>query len=535
MADDYLWRRAPSSARGRRLDGLLVPWDTPATVSDDGRTSYREAWAPGSIAAGSTDRVPVYDGHDPVTGARGALVGVLENVRATAQGLEGTVALGQLGRAAEVAELAALVDVGLSVEVADFDSPAPLEGVVRRTRGTLTGLAIVLPPSRPAYPSALVTALRAKETTSMTDLPPDDAPDAPDAPEPEPDEARVPVLRTVPDERLRSMVGEEVARARLAHPSAGAPVSPLARFRSFGEYARAALDDTTLLRVLADQVTTTNPGVIPPGWVSEVFGIIDHSSPLVAALSRPAPPEGMDVNWPYFDGDLYALVGAQATEKTAITSVKVDLKRGTEPLATYAGGSDISYQLIRRSDPSYLDAYMRIMAAAYAAVVGRVFATDLIAGSAMHVLLDPATATVDQAAAAIFEASTDVARATGQPASIIAAGDAMFVALGKAALTVQAGVAPGTASAATLSVNYAGLSVVHDPALPTGTGIATNKTAASWFQDGPFTVNAEDVEKLGRNVAVWGMGATGVTLPNGVVEISAVAGDPSSTSRRSSK
>jgi hypothetical protein len=362
----------------------------------------------------------------------------------------------------------------------------------------------------------------------MTDPHPDPDPDAPDPDAPDPDDAEAqPAMRqatVVPLERVQRMIGEEVARARLAAPALiGADAGPLARFRSFGEFTRAAFEDATLLRVLADQVTPNNAGVVPPGWVSEVFGIIDQSSPLVAALSRPAPTEGMDVNWPYFDGDLYALVAAQATEKTAITSVRVDLKKGTEPLATYAGGSDLSYQLIRRSDPSYLDAYMRIMAAAYAAVVGRVFATDLIAASTTHVLLDPATATVDSAAAAIFEASADVARATGSPASIIAAGDAMFVALGKAALTVQAGVAPGTANASSLSVNYAGIAIVFDPALPVDTAIATNRSAASWFNDGPFTVNAEDVEKLGRNVAVWGMGAAGAMLPSGVVEISPTA------------
>jgi len=339
-------------------------------------------------------------------------------------------------------------------------------------------------------------------------------------------EAEAPALERASNDAVQAEQVElrrQVATLAARIPATAAGGHQLQRFASLGEYTKAAFADPTLTRALADQITTNNPGVVPPGWVSEVFGILDHSSPLVAHLRRSAPAAGMDVNWPYFDGDLYTLVGQQATEKAAIVSLRVDLKRGTEPLSTYAGGSDLSYQLITRSDPSYLDAYMRIMAAAYGAVVGRRFATDLLADSAMHVLLDPATATVDSAAAAIFEASTDVARATGTPASIIAAGDAMFVALGKAALTVQAGVAPGTASAATLGINYAGLQVVFDPALPTGSAIATNRNAAAWFEDGPSTLQADDVEKLGRNVAVWGMGATGVMLPNGVVEISATA------------
>jgi hypothetical protein len=525
-----LLRRAVPAA-GR--EGLLVPWDTPATVSDDGETTYREAWAPGSIVP-APGRLAVYDGHDPVTKQRGPIIGALADVRTGEAGLEGRVVFASLGRGAEVAELAELLDAGLSVEL---ECPSSAErpgadGVLRRTGpATLTGLAVVLPPHVAAFADA-----RLREgVPTMTDphVPDPDLPDPDEPDEPDPEGAGAEVVNLA---RVRALIGDEVQRARLSAPAAAvAGGHPLHRFASLGEFTRAAFTDTTLSRALADQVTPNNPGVIPPGWVTEVFGILDHSSPLVAHLRRQAPSSGMDVNWPYFDGDLYTLVGQQVTEKTPIVSLRVDLKRGTEPLATYAGGSDLSYQLISRSDPSYLDAYMRIMTAAYGAVIGRVFATDLLAGSAMHVLLDPATATVDSAAAAIFEASTDVARATGTPASIIAAGDAMFVALGKAALTVQAGVAPGSANAQSLAINYAGLSVVYDPALPTGTAVATNRNAAAWFEDGPSPLAAEDVERLGRNVAVWGMGATGIMLPNGVVEISATATTSTASEGRSSR
>jgi hypothetical protein len=49
----------------------------------------------------------------------------------------------------------------------------------------------------------------------------------------------------------------------------------------------------------------------------------------------------------------------------------------------------------------------------------------------------------------------------------------------------------------------------------------SNSEAASWYEDGPFSVAAEDVEKLGQNVAVWGLGAFGIHLPMGIVELAA--------------
>ena len=49
--------------------------------------------------------------------------------------------------------------------------------------------------------------------------------------------------------------------------------------------------------------------------------------------------------------------------------------------------------------------------------------------------------------------------------------------------------------------------------------IASNELAAAWMEDGPFQAAAEDVEKLGRNVAYWSLGAGARFIPAGIVEI----------------
>jgi hypothetical protein len=197
------------------------------------------------------------------------------------------------------------------------------------------------------------------------------------------------------------------------------------------------------------------------------------------------------------------------------------------PLKTYAGGSDISYQLIRRSRPAYRDAYMRIMMAAYSAVVDRAATLAAVAAAKGHVVYDPAAADADGAKfrAALFAASVKVEAATGSPAGFVLAATDQFVRLGGVLTPAPYGTTnvPGVATAATLKVEVSGVPIVHAPSAANGTLLVSNSTAADWFEDGPFPIAAEDVEKLGQDVAVWGMGAFGATLPTGIVALSATA------------
>ena len=233
------------------------------------------------------------------------------------------------------------------------------------------------------------------------------------------------------------------------------------------------------------------------------------------------------------------MVGVQVAQKTPITSVRVDLKKGAEDLLTYAGGSDVAWQLLRRSTPSYRDAYMQIMFGAYAAVTNAAAATAIVAGQG--VIYDGATDTDgSKFRAALFQASVLVEAATGSPASFALASTDVFTGIaGKPTLfPAQYGTsnASGTADAASLRVNVSGIDVIHEPHLPAATVYVSNGSAASWYEDGPMSVVAEDVEKLGQNIAVWGLGAFAVHLPMGIVELNPtglpLAADTGTSSRK---
>jgi HK97 family phage prohead protease len=340
--------------------------------------------------------------------------------------------------------------------------------------------------------------------------------------------ADVPI--TPPEPATLDQLAAAVSARMGSAPSRG--THPLARFASFAEYAAAAREDPRLQLALVDQITTDNPGLVQPGWLTEIIGIIAEASPVATALAGGSlPADGMEIYWPTYTGNYKTLVAKQATEKTPIHSEKVSIgKGGPAEIETFAGGSDISYQLLRRSSPSYLDAYNRIMALAYAWTTEDVVSTYLVDSIGTWKTYDPANTDSDAFRSTLFSASTAVWRATGTPATHVFAALNVFEILGgmdgleNSKYGTQN--VSGTASAATLEIDVNGLKITPAPAFEDNEIVITNKLAARYLKDGPFTVTAEDVEKLGRNVAVWGMGAFLPLRTAGIVGLSATGLPP---------
>lgn len=323
---------------------------------------------------------------------------------------------------------------------------------------------------------------------------------------------------------VREQIASIEARAFVAEP-----VHPLAQFRTFGDYAKAVLDGAVESRALFDQVTGDNPGVMPPVWLQQVKGIIDEGRPAITSVggAESAGAAGMDINWPYFDGDLTAIVEAQANEKDEVNSVQISLEKGTATLATYAAGSDISYQLLQRSAPSYLDAHNRIMSASYSTVTDRKFTNDLWTGSNNTNVYDLSADTTGSVfRERVFAASMEVEDATGAPASVVLVSTALFTKIGgwSTFLPAPYGVqnVSGVATASTLDVSVSGLRVVRAKWLDTDAdrhAIVLNGEAARWIEDGPRLASVENAAKLGRDIAIYGYGCTAVYLPAGVVRL----------------
>ncbi len=361
------------------------------------------------------------------------------------------------------------------------------------------------------------------------------------APEPTPQTAPAPatitkgdmavVAQRITDEAIRNYAAQSLLEGR-----AGV-VDAFSEFRgkSFGELAERAMADGAeretrewmrlALRTFADTVTTSsaNAGMVTPGVVGDVHGIVSRGRPAITAFGGPRnipDVSGMSIDWPYYDGTLTAAVGAQSAEKAEITSVAMNIKKGTEALVTYAGGSDVSYQLLRRSTRNYLDTYFRILLTAWGVVTDAAFVTELETGS-----VTSDTGALGSLTAAAFkdfviDASIAVETATGQPADFVLASTTGFTAMAKlfTPITTLANTGVGTTDLRSLAVNVGGVPVIHVPSVTAGKFIISNREAAAWYEDGPFQVQDDDVVHLGRNVAIWSMGAGARFIPAGIVE-----------------
>lgn len=430
-------------------------------------------------------------------------------------------------------EFAAAVREGVVGPSIEFDT----HGEKRRTptgivHTRVRAVGAVAATYRAAYSGSF--AVRHMEETRVTDIAEIPAPAEPAASPPAvvAQGDMVAIAQRITDEAIRAYA------ARNAF-SSGAPVDPFAEYRglTFGDLAHRAMQSDAkrsdrewmqlAIRALADTVTTAgaNAGMVTPGVIGDIHGIVSRGRPAITAFGgpRPIPSEaGMSVDWPYFDGTLTSLVGAQSAQKAEITTAAVDIKKGTEALNTYAGGSDVAYQLLRRSSRPYLDAYFRILLTAWGVVTDAAFVTELETGTVTSDFTE-ALSGVDatEFKNLVVDASIAVQTATGQPAEFVLASTTAFTQFAKlfTPITTLANTGLGTTDIRALSVNVGNLPLIHVPSITAGKLIVSNREAAAWYEDGPFQVQDEDVAKLGRNVAIWSMGAGARFIPAGIIEM----------------
>jgi HK97 family phage prohead protease len=364
----------------------------------------------------------------------------------------------------------------------------------------------------PAYPTAGVTAIR-EEEMSVETVEVETAPA---------------VTADIQAREAIASVREQIAQIEARSYAAAPEVHELAQFRSLGEYRLAVLNGEIEARALFDQVTDNNPGVLPPNWSTIVRGIFDLGRPTVNAFGvESAGTTGTTFNWPYWDGDLTTIVEEQVDEKDEVNSVAINILKGTATLKTYAAGSDISYQLLQRSSPSYVDAHTRIMLNSYVQVTDIAF-VGAVYGARTPLNYNIATDTDgSDFREAVFAASVDVQTATGMPAEFVLVSPAVFKKIGGWSTFFPSNYGTfnvsGTAGANTLGVQVSGLPVILDRNIGGNAILVSNREAAKFIEDGPRLASVENPALLGRDVAIYGYGASQIISGAGIIGLEVVA------------
>lgn len=498
---------------GRTLLAMLVPWEVPARV-DDGRGPYREAFGRGSLAP-ERELVPVFEWHDPDTGTRGPLIGRVDQLDDRDDGLYGALRIADTGAGRDLLALyAERVVTGVSIEFVPTDDPdAGPDGVVRRTAATLLGVAMT---HRPAHPTARVLAQRSERAPAMTDPYPLTAdPDAPEVepevePEaPDPEEARARAASTRVNALVRS-TPRAVAPARERAP----------RFRSFGHFAQAAASGQLAAaererywRALGDVTTEDVGGLLPERWLTEIADLIVAERPFVQAFTtRPLPDSGMTINFPTVP--VRPAVGLQTAEKTAITSTPGSIGASSTTVQTWAGGEDISVQVLQRTDPSYLSLAMSLYAEQMA------MTTDLAAITAAETAIG-AGRTLDIASTAaglnlaLAGAAADILTAAKKLPEVLVVGANWWEFLAGAADSEGRPLFPnlngsnpvGTLSFSDTSGQVRGLSFAVSPNLDPDHAILGWRRGFVSMLGAVQTMTADNPTLLGRDYAVFQFGA----------------------------
>jgi HK97 family phage prohead protease len=482
------------------LYGRAVPYDTPTNIG-----GVSESFAPGAFTPSEVMGKPLAWRHgEPIgmiTGAANEPDGlyITANILDTVQGRDAAT----LARAGAVK--------GLSVGF------VPTESKWNRAKTAVTHLAAQLAETSlthmPAYATAGVSEIR-EEGDTMS-------------------ETTTVETSVVPAEDVQAREALVQVREELAQLQAAVNVTeaahPLAKYRTFGDYAKAVytgVEDRALeVSNLADAA-----GAVPPVWFKDVKGVLDRGRPCINALggAQSVAGAGMTVNWPYFDGDLSAIAAVQAAENDEINSADIDIKKGTATLATHAAGNRLTYQVIERTDPSYVTAHMRILMGAYGTETEYAFQAGLWANDTYGgVDYDFSADTTGSAfMEAVWNAAVVCQLSTGQPAEAVLVNTAIYKKLGGwSAFQAQnypvqntGGVFDGRTGRATIM----GLPLILAQSFATDEtqdAIVTNSASVAWLEDGPRVASADVVSNLGRETGIYGYGTTAPYITGGIVSI----------------
>jgi hypothetical protein len=392
------------------------------------------------------------------------------------------------------------------------------DGVNVRRRVELVRVAVL---ERGAFPSAeVVAASHTEEVSTVT-------------------EQAAPTLAEI-GELVRGIVTDAIPAPVVSVPAPERRPSVLERAGSFAQLLEASLaGDAELVGAVAasfleaaaptelvDGVTADVPPLVRPAWLETIVGILPATRPVVSAFGTVGLPDsGLEIDWPVLAEGFGGRVGVQAAEKDFILSKKVTLTSDKATIATLAGGLDMSWQVLRRSSPSYLAAVGRILAIAWAIESDKAFGAALVSkgtGTGEYDATDAAAVH-----GSLLEASAKVDDATGSPASFVLAAPDAWLAIAKATGLVPPAYGTqnvaGVAQASTLRVEVSGLPIVRAKNLAAGTVIVSNPEAAKCYTSEMMTATQDIVARLGTDVAVWSMDAAAIFIPTGIVKLTAAA------------
>lgn len=181
-------------------------------------------------------------------------------------------------------------------------------------------------------------------------------------------------MTETPELQTENEVSVEAAKVEVSAARTSAPVFTAPRVDtnvSAGQFVMAQIkaqqgdtDARDLVAALQVATVTENTGMVPPNYLRDIIGVIDDSRPFIDSIERaPLPPSGMKIFTPKLGTQAGVAVTAEGVE---FASVDTSVTFQEDTVVKFAGAGILNLELVDRSDPSFIDLYLRELAASYA-------------------------------------------------------------------------------------------------------------------------------------------------------------------------
>jgi HK97 family phage prohead protease len=392
---------------------------------------------------------------------------------------------------------------GLSIGAEIIASQPSKDGYTVVSQAKLKEVSLV---TVPAFASSEILEIAAEEVTP--------------ADETQPKESETVVEETTAVEATPSV---EAAAVEAARPTVTAMAYTTPRLNlnvTAGEYAKAQLnasrgdaDARELVAALQVATVAENTGMVPPTYLKDVIGIIDSSRPFIDSIERAALPQsGMKVFTPKLGTQAAVDLTAEGAE---FASADTTVTFQEDNVVKFAGAGKLDLELVDRSDPSFLDLYLRELAASYAQKTDAYASKIAADGSA-----DSSSSTIYKALAKSIADSYAIMRQTPNNLLVATSGGNDDVDYAGLLGAVDTTGRPLYAAAASQNANglitqgstngtVAGLNLVVDPNYAGGTagvkvGLVYPTMAMRFHESGTLQIRANVVANGQLEIGIYG-------------------------------
>ena len=482
------------SEERREISGKIVPMGT----GEIGRTNLGEyAFAANSIQIADPSKIRLLSQHNmqkPI----GKMISAEERK-------DGIYAVFRLSKSTAGSDALIMAQeglvTGLSIGAEILASQPSKDGYTVVSSARLKEVSLV---TVPAFASAQVLEIAAEEVIPAEENPQTES-------------------ETVVEDTTVEAAPVETAAVEAARPTVTAMYYTNPRLNlniTAGEYAKAQLnasrgdaDARELVAALQVATVAENTGMVPPTYLKDVIGIIDSSRPFIDSIERAAlPASGMKIFTPKLGTQAAVALTAEGAE---FASADTTVTFQEDNVVKFAGAGKLDLELVDRSDPSFLDLYLRELAASYAQKTDQYAAQIAADGSA-----DSSSTTIYKAIAKSIADSYGIMRQTPNNLLVATSGgnDGVDFAglLGEVDTTgrpLYAAAAPqnanGLITQGSTNGTVGGLNLVVDPNYTGGTagvkvGLVYPTMAMRFHESGTLQIRANVVANGQLEIGIYG-------------------------------